>query len=80
MVKACPRCKQSCTDQVSGKVSNEPLATLADFRALGRSQQDVYFAQNAVSHYSGTTLKVGSVIKILKHGAPVWDKESVKAE
>jgi hypothetical protein len=80
LVKGCPRCKQSCTDQISGKVSNEPLATLSDFRALGRSQHDVYFAQNAVAQDIGTTLKVGSAVKILKQGDPVWDKESVKAE
>lgn len=80
IVKGCPRCKQSCTDQMSGVVSEEPLATLADFRALGRSQEDVYFAQNAVPHNIGTSLRVGSFVTILKRGDPVWDKENVKAE
>jgi len=80
LVKGCPRCKQSCTDQTSGVVSDEPLATLADFRALGRSQEDVYFAQNAVPHNIGSTLIIGSPVKILKRGEPVWDKEKVKAE
>ena len=80
LVKGCPRCKQSCTDQRTGFVSDEPLATLAEFRALGRSKEDVYFAQNAVAHNVGSTLSVGSTVKILKHGDPVWDKEKVKAE
>lgn len=80
LVKGCPRCKQSCTDQLSGVVSEEPLATLADFRALGRSADDVYFAQNAVPHTVGSTVSVGDTVKILKVGDPVWDKEKVKAE
>ena len=80
LVKGCPRCKQSCTDQLSGKVSEEPLVTLREFRALGYSKEDVYFAQNAVPHDVGTTLTVGATVKILKRGDPVWDKEKVQAE
>lgn len=33
IVKGCPRCKQSCTDQQTGKVTDEPLATLAEYVA-----------------------------------------------
>lgn len=80
LVKGCPRCKQSCTDQLSGVVFDEPLTTLADFRALGRSKEDVYFAQNAVPHSVGSSVSVGSEVKILRLGDPVWDKEKVKAE
>lgn len=80
LVKGCPRCKQSCTDQTTGVVYEEPLATLADFRALGRAKEDVYFAQNAVPHSIGSILTVGSSVKVLKYGDPVWDKEKVKAE
>ena len=80
LVKGCPRCKQSCTDQVSGKVSEEPLVTLREFRALGHSKEDVYFAQNAVPHDVSSTLTVGATVKVLKRGDPVWDKEKVQAE
>jgi uncharacterized protein YcbX len=82
LVKGCPRCKQSCTDQLSGKVSEEPLVTLREFRALGphHSKENVYFAQNAVPHDVGTTLTVGATVKILKRGDPVWDKKQVHAE
>jgi uncharacterized protein YcbX len=80
LVKGCPRCKQSCTDQLSGNVSEEPLVTLGEFRALGHSKEDVYFAQNAVPHDVGTTLTVGAAVKILKRGDPVWDRKQVHAE
>ncbi|KAL7527303.1 hypothetical protein ACHAWF_002126 [Thalassiosira exigua] len=48
IVKGCPRCKQSCTDQLTGRRGDEPLETLSEFWALGASDADVYFAQNAV--------------------------------
>jgi uncharacterized protein YcbX len=80
LVKGCPRCKQSCTDQLSGKVSDEPLVTLGEFRALGHSKEDVYFAQNAVPHNVGTALNVGAPVKILQRGDPVWDRKQVQAE
>lgn len=46
VVKACPRCKQSCTDQQTGAVSSEPVTTMKSFRALGAGDAngDVYFA------------------------------------
>jgi uncharacterized protein YcbX len=78
IVKGCPRCKQSCTDQNTGHVSDEPLATLADFRALGNSKSDVYFAQNAIAF--GDSISINDVVKIIKIGDPIWDKGEVTAE
>ena len=67
-------------DQLTGKVSEEPLKTLAEFRAFGKS--DVYFAQNVVAqpNCAGATIKVGDPVTILTRGDPVWDMEEVKAE
>jgi uncharacterized protein YcbX len=73
LVKGCPRCKQSCTDQETGKVSEEPVTTLAEFRALGPVKENVYFAQNAVAHEAGGTICVGSPVYVLERGSPVWD-------
>lgn len=80
VVKGCPRCKQSCTDQETGKTSEEPLETLAEFRALGHNKEDVYFAQNALFQGSGGVINVGDAVKILTRGDPVWDKDPVQAE
>jgi uncharacterized protein YcbX len=77
LVKGCPRCKQSCTDQTTGQVFEEPVETLAQFRALGRNKEDVYFAQNAVAY--GREIQKGAQVKIVTLGDPVWDKEDVKA-
>lgn len=77
--KGCPRCKQSCTDQLTGERGEEPLETLAEFRAKG---EDVYFAQNAVLNgdaYEGE-IRVGDVIRVLTRGDPVWDNGEVMAE
>lgn len=85
IAKGCPRCKQSCTDQLTGERGEEPLETLSEFRALGTSgTADVYFAQNAVlngdgSSYKGT-IRVGDPVTILTRGKPVWDFETVRAE
>lgn len=78
IVKGCPRCKQSCTDQKTGQVFDEPLVTLADFRNVGNSKDDVYFAQNAIAY--GTSVSNGDVVQILKKGDPIWDKHDVKPE
>lgn len=85
VVKGCPRCKQSCTDQLTGERFDEPLETLKDFRALNeRSKEDVYFAQNVVlqpgtgSEWKG--IKVGDPVKVLTTGDPVWDIDAVQAE
>ncbi|CAB9504293.1 amidoxime reducing component [Seminavis robusta] len=73
IVKGCPRCKQSCTDQQTGKVSEEPLETLAEFRALGPVKENVYFAQNAIAHTVRGTLSVGAKVHVLERGEPTWD-------
>lgn len=80
LVKGCPRCKQSCTDQVTGEVSDEPLVTLSEFRATGQGKEDFYFAQNAVPHSVGTTLTVGATVKVLEWGDPVWDRGEVQQD
>ncbi len=80
IVKGCPRCKQSCTDQFTGERSTEPLETMATFRALGTSKEDVYFAQNAVPHGDGGVVSVGDDVIVLERGEPVWDKDTVQAE
>ena len=79
IVKACPRCKQSCTDQVTGTVSPqmEPLTTMASFRrSLGDqpTNGDVFFAQNAIpiGTLEGKTIKVGDPIEVLERGDPVY--------
>ena len=82
LVKGCPRCKQSCTDQLTGARGEEPVATLSEFRALGKSQEDVYFAQNAVLNGDcyNKSIKVGDPVTILTRGDPIWDMEDVQAE
>ncbi|GAX27758.1 uncharacterized protein FisN_13Hh140 [Fistulifera solaris] len=74
VVKGCPRCKQSCTDQTSGKVSAEPLETMAEFRALEADSKNVYFAQNVVPSPSsvGSLISVGDSVEVLEWGEPVW--------
>jgi uncharacterized protein YcbX len=84
ITKGCPRCKQACTDQLTGTRGEEPLETLSDFRALGISDADVYFAQNAVlngdvKHYKDV-IRVGDPVTILTRGDPVWDSDTVQAE
>ena len=75
VVKGCPRCKQTCTDQRTGKVYEEPLETLADFRATGPKKEDLYFGQNAIHAMGsiGKTIKVGATAKVLERGKPVWE-------
>lgn len=84
IVKGCPRCKQSCTDQLTGERSEEPLETMAAFRALGTSKEDVYFAQNTVPHGDGGVVSVGDDVIVLERGEPVWvpfwGKDTVQAE
>jgi len=82
LVKGCPRCKQSCTDQLTGSRGEEPVATLSEFRALGKSEEDVYFAQNAVLNGDcyNKSIKVGDPVTILTRGDPVWDMDDVQAE
>mmetsp|Transcript_22550 Transcript_22550/g.49173 ORF Transcript_22550/g.49173 Transcript_22550/m.49173 type:complete len:429 (+) Transcript_22550:112-1398(+) len=73
--KACPRCKQSCTDQTHGRVESEPLQTLREFRALSPDHpDDVFFAQNVIANagMQGRTLSKGAVVKVVEWGEPVW--------
>ena len=83
IAKGCPRCKQSCTDQLTGERGEEPVETLSEFRALGADAADVYFCQNAVlngNYRSSSTIRVGDPVTILTTGDPVWDSEAVQAE
>jgi uncharacterized protein YcbX len=75
IVKGCPRCKQSATDQLTGERDTEPLETLADFRALGKNTDDVYFAQNVVMQPGSktTSISVGDTVTVLTTGIPVWN-------
>jgi uncharacterized protein YcbX len=77
IVKGCPRCKQSCTDQSMGTVSDEPLATLAEFRTMTGNKENIYFAQNVVlgATTAGQTISVGDKVEVLERGEPVWDDE-----
>jgi uncharacterized protein YcbX len=77
IVKGCPRCKQSCTDQETGWVDTEPAETLASFRANLSStapKDDVFFGQNAtVSPCSvGNVIRAGATVHVLERGSPVW--------
>jgi uncharacterized protein YcbX len=77
LVKACPRCKQSCTDQTTGKVTDEPVKTMKTFRALGEGSaaDDVFFAQNAIplsGPASMAKIKVGDPVRVLKFGEPIY--------
>jgi uncharacterized protein YcbX len=75
VVKPCPRCKQSCTDQLTGAVTDEPLATLYDFRALDpKNVANVYFCQNALAApgSAGASIRVGDKVEVLERGEPVY--------
>ena len=80
ITKGCPRCKQSCTEQLTGKRSEEPLETLSDIRAF--NGDDVYFAQNAVLNGDsyGGVISVGDEVRILTRGDAVWDVKEVPDE
>ena len=76
IVKGCPRCKESCTDQTTGEVTDEPAATLAEFRVMNEDKPgDVYFAQNALvaPGFEGRSISLGASVKVIKRGKPVWD-------
>jgi uncharacterized protein YcbX len=72
IVKACPRCKQSCTDQETGKVHSEPVETMKKFRALGDKSDDVFFAQNAIPLGQTGSVQVGDSVRVLQTGDPVY--------
>ena len=75
IVKGCPRCKQSCTNQETGKVSEEPLVTLAEFRTMTGNAENIYFCQNMVlgANAVGQSIAVGDRVQVLQRGDPVWD-------
>lgn len=79
IVKGCPRCKQSCTDQKTGQVYEEPLLTLAEFRSTGPIKNNLYFGQNAIPHPGASnttsTIQVGSEVEVLVRGKPTWDRK-----
>lgn len=72
VVSSCPRCKESCTDQVTGQVTAEPVETMRDFRQL--SGENVYFAVNAIPAPGsiGQTIRSGDAVRIVRWGEPVW--------
>lgn len=73
IVKACPRCKQSCTDQETGEVQAEPVETMKSFRALSdENKEDVFFAQNAIPLGRSGKIQVGDSLRILERGDPVY--------
>ena len=82
IVKGCPRCKISTTDQLTAKQYKEPLETLSDFRALGKNKGIVYFGQNAILQpgFEGSEIKVGDRVTIITTGESVWDIGAVQAE
>ena len=74
IVSSCPRCKESCTDQETGVVTAEPVATLQSFRQM--SGPNVYFAVNAIPAPGsmGKSIRVGDTVKVLQTGVPVWSE------
>ena len=84
IVKGCPRCKQSCTDQETGTVHTEPVDTMKSFRRLGvgndgKLSDDVFFAQNAVQilrlgqrRTDSNKISVGDVVRVLDFGEPIF--------
>lgn len=72
VVSSCPRCKESCTCQESGIVSDEPVSTMRQFRQ--KSKTNVYFAVNAIPAPDsiGQLICVGDTVKVLEWGEPVW--------
>lgn len=78
VVKGCPRCKQSCIDQMSGKRDVEPLQTLGEFRRKNEDARDqVFFGQNVVGQKDGVgkVISVGDRVRVLEIGEPVWGVE-----
>ncbi|GMH94624.1 hypothetical protein TrST_g5776 [Triparma strigata] len=82
VVKGCPRCKQSCTDQKTGEVTEEPVETLKTFRCMSALHpDDVYFGQNVSTTGMGV-VSVGDIVEVLvrdEQGEGVWDKGTIDA-
>jgi MOSC domain-containing protein len=62
VVKACPRCVTTTTDQSTGERRVEPLATLAAYRRVPRG---VLFGHNLVNAEEGT-ISVGDTVTVLR--------------
>eukprot|EP00957_Ditylum_brightwellii_P118666 9051586-Ditylum_brightwellii.AAC.1 len=73
IVKGCPRCKQSCTNQETGERYEEPLEILSTFRRMNKNGgDDVYFGQNVVfiglvdgNQKGGNLIRVGDEVEVL---------------
>lgn len=70
VVKPCPRCKESCTDQQTGAVTKDPVTIMKEFRSLdSNSPENVYFAVNAIPDPNsiGLTINIDDEIEILQY-------------
>ena len=74
VTSGCPRCKESCTDQIIGVVTDEPLLTMREFRQRTDNLDNIYFAVNAIPipGSEGSVVLVGDTVKVLQWGEPVW--------
>ena len=81
VLKGCPRCKQSCTDQLTGKLHEEPEATLQSYRRMStRHPEDVFFGQNVATKGEGGTVSVGDEVRVLRwEEGFVADKGDIQA-
>jgi uncharacterized protein len=60
VVKPCPRCVVTTTDQLTGERNKEPLRTLATYRRVGG---EVMFGQNVVHTGSGR-IRIGDAVLV----------------
>ena len=75
VVSSCPRCKESCTDQMTGVVTDEPVVTMRDFRCIAPHDPDsVFFAVNAIPARGsiGQSIRVGDAVKVIRWGEPTY--------
>lgn len=75
VVSSCPRCKESCTDQMTGIVTDEPVVTMRDFRCIAPQDPDsVFFAVNAIPAIGsvGKAIRVGDAVKVIQWGEPTY--------
>lgn len=75
VVSSCPRCKESCTDQMTGVVTDEPVLTMRDFRCVApHDPESVFFAVNAIPACGsvGKTIRVGDTVKVIQWGEPTY--------
>ena len=81
VLKGCPRCKQSCTDQESGVLDVEPERTLKTYRCMSKKNPtDVFFGQNVTCMGNGE-IKDGDEVRVLEvEQRFIADKGSVRAE